>query len=83
MVPPGLSLTWEGRQELRFHGAQRQFPRPLRSAALRGTLGRQREEFLPVLFGRTRIGYTDIGAMVTQEMQGQRITTVLENFTTL
>jgi len=40
MVLAGLSLMWEGRQDLSFRGAQRQFPRHLRSAALGGILGR-------------------------------------------
>ena len=74
MVPTGLSLTWEGRQELRFRGAQRRFPRPLRSAALRGILGRRNKEFCNV---GTGIGYTDIGVLEDQAMQEQQVTTAL------
>ncbi len=68
MVPIGLSLMWEGRQELRFRGAQRQFPRHLRSAALRGILGIRSKEFCNV---GTAIGYTDIMVMKDQAMQEQ------------
>ena len=79
MVPAALSLMWGGRQELGFRGAQRQFRRHLRSAALRGTLGVRRTGFCNV---GTGIGYTDI--MVMEEaMQEQHITTDLENFFTL
>ncbi len=75
MVPTGLSLMWEGRQELRFRGAQRQFPRHLRSAALRGILGIRSKGFCNV---GTAIGYTDILAIMAQSMQGQPITSVVD-----
>ncbi len=75
----GLSLMWEGRQELRFRGVQRQFPRPLQSAALRGILARRSKEFCSVWPG---IGYTDI-FLRGKAMQEQHITTALENFITL
>jgi hypothetical protein len=54
MVLAGLSLMWEGRQDLSFRGAQRQFPRHLRSAALGGILGRVKTGMVHMDTGDTR-----------------------------
>ena len=60
-----------GRQALRFHGAQGQYPRTSRSAALQGILGRPRKEFFSVM---TRIGYTVMGQKVLNLEQDLRFT---------